>query len=112
MTPLQHVYLQQAAGKVSRRNAVSGYVRRRMKEISVGVRIVEEGLEFFGTDEINDLLKRGYQVASIEPGEAMVEAESEESSEPAETGEPVYTLAGFSVTVALKNPTKGGGRTS
>jgi hypothetical protein len=78
-----------------------------MKEISVGVRIAEEGLEFFGTDEVNDLLKRGYQVASIEPEEAMVEADSDESSDTEET---VYTLAGFSVKVALKNPTKGGGR--
>ncbi len=80
-----------------------------MKEISVGVRIAEEGLEFFGTDEVNGLLRRGYQVASIEPEEAMVEAESEESSD---TEEPIYTLAGFSVTVALKPPARGSVRTS
>ncbi len=80
-----------------------------MKEISVGVRIAEEGLEFFGTDEVNGLLKRGYVVASIEPEEAMVEADSEESSG---TEEPIYTLAGFSVKVALKAPAKAGGRTA
>lgn len=74
-----------------------------MKEISVGVRIAEEGLEFFGTDEVNTLLKRGYQVTGIEPEEAMVEADSEESSD---TEEPVYTLAGFSVRVSLKPAAK------
>ncbi|MES2459063.1 MAG: hypothetical protein V4671_00660 [Armatimonadota bacterium] len=78
-----------------------------MKEISVGVRIADEGLEFFGTDEVNSLLKRGYQVASIEPEEAMVEAEEE----PSDTAEPIYTLAGFSVTVALKPPARGNVRT-
>ena len=108
----RHVCASHPVGKVSRRITVKSSEGSAMKEISVGVRIAEEGLEFFGTDEVNDLLKRGYQVASIEPGEAMVEAESEDSSEPAETGEPVYTLAGFSVTVALRNPTRSVGRTA
>ena len=76
-----------------------------MKEVSVGVRIAEDGLEFFGTDEVNGLLKRGYLVASIEPEEAMVEADEESDDE-----EPVYTLAGFSVKVALKAPARGGGK--
>jgi hypothetical protein len=74
-----------------------------MQEISVGVRIAEGELEFFGTEEVNDLLKRGYQVASIEPEEAMVEADPEESSD---TEGPVYTLTGFSVTVALSAPVR------
>lgn len=74
-----------------------------MKEISVGVRIAEGELEFFGTEEVNDLLKHGYQVASNEPEEALVEADPEESSD---TEGPVYTLAGFAVTVALNAPVR------
>ena len=77
-----------------------------MKAISVGVRIAEEGLEFFGTDEVNSLLKRGYQVSSIEPEEAMVDTETDES----DAEEPIYTLAGFSVKVALKPPAKDSGK--
>jgi hypothetical protein len=81
--------------------------KAKMKKVSVGVRIAEEGLEFFGTDEVNGLLKRGFQVASIEPEEAMVEANPEEESD---TEEPIYTLAGFSVKVTLKPPVKNSGK--
>ena len=43
-----------------------------MQEIEVGVRIrLKEGIHFFGTDEVNELLKRGARVVAIEPAAAL-----------------------------------------
>ena len=67
--------------------------------IRVGVRATEEGIEFFGTEEVNELLGRGWRVAEVAPDEAMVEEIPVESDDE----EPEYALVGFSVSIVL-NP--------
>ena len=75
------------------------------KTVSVGVRMAEEGIEFFGTEEVNELLGRGYSVQGIEPDEVMVEpVPPEESGEEEE----IMTLVGFAVRVQLQKPSRGG----
>jgi len=72
-----------------------------MKEetVSVGVRVTNEGIEFFGTEEVNDLLGRGWKVAAIQPDEAMVE----EIPASSVGDEAEYALVGFSVSVSLNS---------
>jgi hypothetical protein len=44
-----------------------------MQEIKVGIRIdPEKGISFFGIDEVNDLIRSGVSVTSIEPGGAVL----------------------------------------
>lgn len=44
-----------------------------MQEIDVGIRIdPESGISFSGLDLVNDLIKRGAVVKSIEPGGAVM----------------------------------------
>jgi hypothetical protein len=67
-----------------------------MREIEVGIRIdLHQGLSFFGTEEINDLLSQGKRVVAIEPGGALMRKLGEE-------GENVrLTLSGFSLKVKI-----------
>lgn len=44
-----------------------------MKEIELGIRIrAGEGICFFGTKEVNELIRRGARVVAIEPGDAIL----------------------------------------
>jgi hypothetical protein len=69
-----------------------------MQEIEVGIRIdIHEGLSFFGTEKINDLLRCGGRVVAIEPGGAIMRKLGEE-------GENVrLTLSGFSLKVKIED---------
>jgi hypothetical protein len=69
-----------------------------MREIEVGIRIDEhEGLSFFGTEEVNDLLQRGGRVVAIEPGGAIMRKLGEEG------GNVSLTLSGFSLKVKIED---------
>jgi hypothetical protein len=71
-----------------------------MQEINIGVKVEEEGVSFFGTEEVNALLKKGHVVVSVEPGEVMVEeVPAEEGEDEEEMG---YALAGFNIVVKLQ----------
>ena len=69
-----------------------------MREIEVGIRAdVHEGLCFFGTEEINDLLQKGGRVVAIEPGGAIMKKMGEDAKN-------VHlTLSGFSLKVQIAN---------
>jgi hypothetical protein len=71
-------------------------------EALIGARITEEGIEFFGTDEVNSLLASGHRVTKIEPGEVIVEEVPPEVSMSEDEQE--YTLAGFEIIVTLDPP--------
>lgn len=44
-----------------------------MKEIEVGIRIqAGKGIRFFGTEEVNEAIRRGARVVAIEPGDAIL----------------------------------------
>ena len=44
-----------------------------MREVEVGIRIqAGEGIRFFGTEEVNELIERGARVVAIKPGDAIV----------------------------------------
>lgn len=74
-----------------------------MKQVSIGIRISDEGLDFFGTEEVNELLAQGYVVTSIEPGNVMVEEiELDEDEEVGEDEEEAVSLAGADMTVTLE----------
>ena len=62
-----------------------------MQEISVGIRVTEEGLKFFGTEEVNALIGQGWRVLGIQAGSAIVQ----------KTGEETFTLSGCDITVTL-----------
>ncbi|HKI32231.1 MAG TPA: hypothetical protein VKA46_10210 [Gemmataceae bacterium] len=69
-----------------------------MREIEVGIRIdIHEGLSFFGTEEINDLLRLGGRVVAVEPGGAIMRKLGED-------GDTVsLTLSGFSLKVKIED---------
>lgn len=68
-----------------------------MREIEVGIRIdLHAGISFFGTEEVNELLRQGGRVVAIEPGGAIM-------SELGEDAENVrLTLSGFSLKVKVE----------
>jgi hypothetical protein len=69
----------------------------RMREIEVGIRVDKhEGLWFFGTDEVNDLLRRGGRVVAIEPGGAIMRKLGEDAENVR------LTLSGFSLKVKIE----------
>jgi len=73
--------------------------RVRMREIEVGIRIdAHEGLWFFGTEEINDLLRHGGRVLAIEPGGAIMRRIGEDA------GNVQLTLSGFALKVKIDVP--------
>ena len=68
-----------------------------MREIEVGIRIdVHEGIAFFGTEEINDLIARGGRVVAVEPGGAIMRKLGEDG------GNVRLTLSGFSLKVKIE----------
>jgi hypothetical protein len=69
-----------------------------MREVEVGIRIdMHEGISFFGTEEVNDLLRQGGRVVAIEPGGAIMRKLRED-------GENVsLTLTGFSLKVKIED---------
>ena len=67
-----------------------------MEQATIGARITDYGVEFFGTDEVNALIEQGYRVVSIYPGKTLVEAVPEE--------EDAYAVSGFEMTVTLADP--------
>ena len=68
-----------------------------MREIEVGIRVdVHEGLSFFGTEEINDLLRQGGRVIAVEPGGAIMRKLGDEG------GNVRLTLGGFSLKVKIE----------
>ena len=75
--------------------------RKRDQSITIGIRIEEDGLEFFGTDEVNERIAAGAKVLRIEPGNALVEkVEGEDGGEE-------YALVGCDLTVVLTTPAAG-----
>jgi hypothetical protein len=63
-----------------------------MREIEVGIRIdMHKGLSFFGTEEVNDVLRRGGRVVAVEPGGAIMQKTGENA------GNVQLTLSGFSL---------------
>jgi hypothetical protein len=69
-----------------------------MKKIKVGLRFSEiDGVSFFGLDEVNESIKQGKEVISIEEGGAIMEKlESDEESIQ-------LTLKGFSMFIIIED---------
>ena len=74
-----------------------------MREVEVGLRIdLDSGLQPFGTDEVNELIRRGGHVVAMEPGGAIMRKLGEDASNVR------LTLSGFSVKVLIEE-TQGAG---
>jgi hypothetical protein len=70
-----------------------------MREVEVGIRIDRhEGIEFFGTEEINRLLQQGHRVVALEPGGAIMKKLGEENANIQ------LTLSGFSLKIKIDDP--------
>ena len=68
-----------------------------MREIEVGIRIdLHSGLSFFGTEEVNDLLRQGARVVALEPGGAIMRKLGEDADNVR------LTLSGFSLKVKIE----------
>jgi hypothetical protein len=67
-----------------------------MQQITLGARITDDGVEFFGTDEVNALIEQGHRVVTVYPGRTLVEAVPEEDD--------AYAVSGFEITVTLAEP--------
>lgn len=68
-----------------------------MREIEVGIRIdMHEGIAFFGTEEVNELLQRGGRVVALEPGGAIMRRLGEDADNVS------LTLSGFSLKVRIE----------
>ena len=66
-------------------------------EVRVGLRVEDETLTFFGTEEVNYKIANGWTVVSVQPGDAYVD-------EVEEDGEVYETLAGADLVITLKAP--------
>ncbi len=74
-----------------------------MKQLTIGIQITEEGLEFFGIDEVNELLKEGYRVISLEEGEALLETiEMEDDEAVDDDEEEIFLLTGCEININLE----------
>lgn len=78
-----------------------------MKELEIGVQTTEDGLEYFGLDELNAELAKGARVVRLEEGDILVmedaeddEADAEQVSVPED--EEGFLLAGFTLKVQLE----------
>ena len=71
-----------------------------MQEINVGAQIADEGLQFFGLDELNALIQAGHRVVRIDPGQVLVEEIDEDELE--EDEEEGVALVGFELNVVLE----------
>jgi len=70
-----------------------------MRDIEIGIRIDQHrGLEFFGAEELNELIQRGGRVAAIEPGGAIMHKLGEEGDQVR------VTLGGFSLKARCEEP--------
>jgi hypothetical protein len=68
-----------------------------MREVEVGLRFdVQTGLSFFGTDEVNELIRQGARVVSVEPGGAIMRKLGEDAENVQ------LTLTGFSLNVRIE----------
>jgi hypothetical protein len=75
-----------------------------MREVEVGLRIdVQAGLSFFGTDEVNELIRQGGRVVAVEPGGAIMRKLGEDEANVR------LTLSGFSLKVRVEAPGAGEG---
>ncbi|MBZ8181186.1 hypothetical protein [Oscillatoria salina] len=67
-----------------------------MKELKVGLRISrEEGLSFFGLDEVNTAIDSGAKVVAIKEGNALMQKKEEKDENVR------LHLSGFSITVVI-----------
>jgi hypothetical protein len=66
-------------------------------EVRVGLRVEDETLTFFGTEEVNFKISQGWTVVAVNPGDAYVDQYEE-------AGEVYETLAGADLVVVLKAP--------
>jgi hypothetical protein len=71
-----------------------------MAQVNIGAHIGEEGVSFFGMDEVNALLAQGQKVTKIEEGQVLVEEVPLDESE-SDEDEPAYAIAGFEIVVTL-----------
>jgi hypothetical protein len=73
-----------------------------MKEVEFGGRFnTESRIGFFGINEINELLAKGYTIISLKPGGALM------TKLPGiENGNVRLTLSGFSIRAVLEVPTQ------
>ena len=67
-------------------------------EVRIGLRVEDETLTFFGTEEVNFKIAQGWIVVAVNPGDAYVDQYEE-------GGEVYETLAGADLVVVLKAPT-------
>lgn len=67
--------------------------------VRVGLRVEDETLTFFGTEEVNYKIAQGWTVVSVNPGDAYVDEHEED-------GEVFETLAGADLVITLKSPNR------
>jgi hypothetical protein len=71
-----------------------------MRQIDVGIRI-DEGLTFVGIEEVNEIIKNGGRIVSVEAGEALIEAVDEDSV--FVDGDETFALAGCTIRLNIEN---------
>ncbi len=68
-----------------------------MKELKIGLRVLEGGLSFFGLEEVNTAISQGRRVVEIKEGSALMRKTNED-------GQDVnLKLSGFSITVVMED---------
>jgi hypothetical protein len=68
-----------------------------MRQLDVGLRFNQKtGLTFFGTDEVNALIKGGAVIVAIEPGDVMLEKVGEGG------GNVQLVVSGFKLKVSVE----------
>lgn len=71
-----------------------------MKEFKFGIYLSENGMEPFGSDELNSLIDKGWEVKSITPSQAFLKENPEKDTSESES----VTFAGYEMCAILENP--------
>jgi hypothetical protein len=76
-----------------------------MKELEIGVQTTEDGLEYFGLDELNAELANGARVLRLDEGDILVLEDAEDDGEEVTVPEDEegFLLAGFTLKVQLED---------
>lgn len=70
-----------------------------MKELKIGLNISDKGMEFFGSDELNSYIYKGWAVKRVSPNQAFVKENTDIKTDKSES----FTFAGYEMIVEIEH---------
>ncbi|TXR53976.1 hypothetical protein [Reinekea thalattae] len=69
-----------------------------MIEIKIGLNVTNEGLKFYGSDEVNEKIEKGAKILSINPSQFFIKEHPEKDTDKTKS----ITLRGWEMVVELE----------